>query len=87
MRSGTGRGTHWEVLDGSSDPRGTHGEVLNGSRTIEGPAERSWTDWGTLGGRPGWVEGPSLLTGTGRGALGEERDGSGDPQGCPGRVG
>ena len=58
-----------------------------GRRTIGGPEERSWTGQGTLGGGSGWVEGPSLWTGTGRGTLGEERDGSGDTQGSPGRVG
>ena len=63
--------------------RGKHSNVLDGS-------------WDTLGG-PGRVGGPIGRSGTGRGTLGEVRNGSGmhlelqdesgEPRGGPGRVG
>ena len=42
MRSGTGRGTHGDVRDGSGDPQG-------GSGWVGLPLGRFGTGWGTLG--------------------------------------
>ena len=89
-RSGTGRGTHPKIRDGSGDRKEGPGRVV-------GPSQRSGMGWGILpkvqdglgdpSGGPGWVGGPSIRFGTGREDLQGVWDGSRDPQGDPRRVG
>ena len=72
-RTGTGRGTLPEVLDGSGDPLGSPnglGEPFRRSETGQG------NPWGGLG-RVGRLFGWSV---TGRGTLGEVWNGLGDPR-------
>ena len=72
-RYGTGQGTHVEVRDGSRYRQGGPGQV-------GGPSGRFETGWETLsevldppeGLR--WVRGPTQISGTGRGTLGEVGD-------------
>ena len=88
-RSGTRRrpsvmcGTFW----------GTRREVWNGSWNIwsdsgrvKGPSGKPEMDWGTLEEVRDKVGGPLLRSGTGKVTLREVREGSGIPQGGPGRV-
>ena len=60
---GEDRGTLSEVRDGSRDP-------WEGSGRVKGPLEKVWDRLGQIGG-------PSERSETGRGTLGEVRDGSG----------
>ena len=78
-RSEPGRGTFLEVWDGSDAPP----EGPEGSGDL-----LKFRDWSVDSPEyPGWVEGPSRRSGTGRRTLLKARDGSCDPSGGPGWVG
>ena len=90
QRSGTGRGTHPEVQEGSGAfPKVKDGWVdpPGGLGQFRGPSRRSGMGLGDSQGGPGLVERISRRSRTGREVLRKVRNGSGGPPGGPGLVG